>query len=576
MITPKITHLSDYVSEYFSNNGMVSTNDDYLYQKITTQMINMREILHLTSSENKLKDLSEMFLTLSPAYELEFEIKGHCSLLCNAKKIINFIENNADAFCFTDCPLLISTLEAMDIKSNSDNLEKNLILSSAELLMSPSYHSANLYLLQSADLYKERLNIVQQIQKILPYNFMYLENYPIDELLLMHEKFTLFIAKQLLAKGKIDDNTVKGIRNWFCEDNYEVLKNLNKMNSYQYLDILNDHFNSARYETSKDCDFLIKKIDEILWIKQINKIHIHVQDRAALNRYLPYFRARRLEKVRVSFYKSTIHCECSSKNLLKCAIRSPAPANNLRKKAFSISDVAKLRSCPINFYFDSILNIKQSNLNQSHLIGIMIHHVLEQCIRPGLKSLTEFKANIKSCMDKYSYIQSLNKFDKCVLSEKVIKMVEYLWPIICDAEQVYCEVEGVQEIVKHGESYKLHGRADMVYKKSTGEFGVIDFKTGSIPSWNKIVKGCSPQGPLEILLLSAGSFIKDENIRLGECGLLSPKGFLRVAHSEDSINASIQGIDSLIDNYWIENAPYHEYVSNKYPVFSRSWSKIEE
>ena len=151
-------------------------------------------------------------------------------------------------------------------------------------------------------------------------------------------------------------------------------------------------------------------------------------------------------------------------------------------------------------------------------------------------------------------------------------MSKTLWPIIIDAKELYPEKEGVQEISHNGKTYLLHGRADLIYKDKNNNYGVIDFKTGSIPSWINILNGSAPQISVEILMLKFGGFLEDENgIKITKSGFIWPKGFLEVKQ-EDVIKSSIDGIKKLIETFWIEQKPYsHTSDFSPYKIISRDF-----
>ena len=248
----------------------------------------------------------------------------------------------------------------------------------------------------------------------------------------------------------------------------------------------------------------------------------------------------------------------------------PCPGLELRKTSFAINHITKLLNNPYQFYIEAILGVKQHSFHQNHTIGILIHAVFEECIKnnTSFSSLEEMNEKIH----KIIKAKNLSKMDELIVSKKIYLMSKMLWPIIKEAEELYPEREGIQEISHNDKIYLLHGRADLIYRNKDKSYGVIDFKTGSIPSWINILNGSAPQISVEILMLKFGGFIDKENIKITKSGFIWPKGFLEVKQ-EDVIRPSIDGIKRLIETFWIEQKPYiHTSDFGPYKIVSRDFS----
>lgn len=254
---------------------------------------------------------------------------------------------------------------------------------------------------------------------------------------------------------------------------------------------------------------------------------------------------------------------------IKYEYTDPKPPLKIRKNSFAINHITKLLNNPYQFYIEGILNIKQHSFHQNHTIGILIHAVFEECIKnnPLFESLDEMNEKIEEIIKS----KNLSKIDEMIVSKKIYLMSKTLWPIIKDAERLYPEKEGIQEINHNGKTYLLHGRADLIYKNKDGSYGVIDFKTGSIPSWINIINGSAPQISVEILMLKFGGFIDEDDIKITKSGFIWPKGFLEVKE-EDVIDSSIDGIKKLIETFWAEEAPYTYTNDSQYRVTARDFS----
>ena len=88
------------------------------------------------------------------------------------------------------------------------------------------------------------------------------------------------------------------------------------------------------------------------------------------------------------------------------------------------------------------------------------------------------------------------------------------------------EIRGELEIKVSGEQvFKLTGRADRIEQKTGGDYAILDYKTGAIPTVKQVQIGLSPQMTLEAAMLQRGAFpgIPD-GAELGELSYVSLKG----------------------------------------------------
>lgn len=553
--------IGEYISSVY-NHKRITTNDENLYNRIVAANPNCA--VYYDPIENNIQEVTEEFLRMRTQVEVDVEIKGSCSLLCVASQMLNFIKQGPSFFYFTNNQLLKDTVEAMQETEEKDQILKDVSFAAVNCLFSPNYQNCNFYIPYS-DSYKNKAEIINKVSNIIPKNFQYLQPYKAKYLFDLHKQFTI------ACMANIEENHFSvDIDSWFDSKSF-LQRTPDMLNSYEYTEI----FKNYVYEICKPlrCPSLITNIKEILWVRDISGIYLHLSDQAELVKYLPYLKSMMIKNITVSFksIQSINGCDCPKQNLLTCKVKSPNPPIEIRPQTFSISDISKLRTCPIMFYLESILGIKQFNIGQRHLIGIVIHSILEQAIHLIREdnSIVFLKKNINEGIEQYN----LSKTDKAMLVSKINQIADHLWPIIVNAKNIYCEVEGAESIVKDNKTYKLHGRADMIYETVDGKYGVVDFKTGSTPSWIQIVRGRSPQGPLEILLLANGCFTNGVKPSLTKSGLLSPKGFLEIDYTTESIIASAKGLNEVIETFWDRKEPYHPYiVTNKYPTSCRKWS----
>jgi ATP-dependent helicase/nuclease subunit B len=73
-------------------------------------------------------------------------------------------------------------------------------------------------------------------------------------------------------------------------------------------------------------------------------------------------------------------------------------------------------------------------------------------------------------------------------------------------EAVQAEIRGEIEIPLGTRSFRLSARADRIERLSGGDYAILDYKTGQVPTWKQVATGLSPQLTLEAAILRAGQF----------------------------------------------------------------------
>jgi ATP-dependent helicase/nuclease subunit B len=73
-------------------------------------------------------------------------------------------------------------------------------------------------------------------------------------------------------------------------------------------------------------------------------------------------------------------------------------------------------------------------------------------------------------------------------------------------EAVQAEIRGEIEIPLGGRSLRLSARADRIERLAGGDYAILDYKTGAVPTWRQVAAGLSPQLTLEGAILRAGKF----------------------------------------------------------------------
>ncbi len=71
---------------------------------------------------------------------------------------------------------------------------------------------------------------------------------------------------------------------------------------------------------------------------------------------------------------------------------------------------------------------------------------------------------------------------------------------------IAAECDGRLELTGPAGPFLLTARADRIDRLQTGGLGIVDFKTGGLPSHAEIASGYAPQLPLEAAIAEAGGF----------------------------------------------------------------------
>jgi ATP-dependent helicase/nuclease subunit B len=73
-------------------------------------------------------------------------------------------------------------------------------------------------------------------------------------------------------------------------------------------------------------------------------------------------------------------------------------------------------------------------------------------------------------------------------------------------ESVQAEIRGEVEIPLGGRSFHLSARADRIERLGGGDYAILDYKTGQVPTARQVASGLSPQLTLEGAILRRGRF----------------------------------------------------------------------
>jgi len=129
------------------------------------------------------------------------------------------------------------------------------------------------------------------------------------------------------------------------------------------------------------------------------------------------------------------------------------------------------------------------------------------------------------------------------------------------------EVAGSLTLPGPAGPFELRGRADRVDRIAEGDFAIIDYKTGIVPTNPQVVLGYAPQLPLEAMMLEAGGFagipggrvrelahwrLSGSSVNPGEVKRVDPKE----RTLDDLVAEARQGLLDLIARFDRPDTPY--------------------
>ncbi len=122
------------------------------------------------------------------------------------------------------------------------------------------------------------------------------------------------------------------------------------------------------------------------------------------------------------------------------------------------------------------------------------------------------------------------------------------------------ERSGSLDILRPGRRFTLTARADRIERRIGGQLGILDYKTGRVPSAKDVTEGWAPQLPLEAAMAAAGSFgtnlrgVTSEITYWHLTGGIEPGKALQLfkgkgAELEAAVDQAMCGLHNLIDQY---------------------------
>ena len=194
----------------------------------------------------------------------------------------------------------------------------------------------------------------------------------------------------------------------------------------------------------------------------------------------------------------------------------PCPKADIRPQKLSVTNVELLKKNPYAIYAKYILSLYPlddwDNPAKASLYGQAVHDTLAQMVDDldDKKALAVFHQNL---------INTHLPASDCLFYESIFQ--NSVWPFFKNEQKVletkkcktYSEIQGQVQFNVMGKPFTLTARVDRVDLSPHQSATVIDYKTGTPPSFSKVINGLAPQLTLESWMLLKNGF---ENIKVNK------------------------------------------------------------
>jgi ATP-dependent helicase/nuclease subunit B len=208
---------------------------------------------------------------------------------------------------------------------------------------------------------------------------------------------------------------------------------------------------------------------------------------------------------------------------------APRPAAADRPRRFKLTDIAAWRRNPYAFYAKRILRLEplpelMPDLRQADY-GTHLHRLLQKFVTQHLQDWPDPAAGLQELLALGEAELTSHVTDPALRAAWSARWsVTAEWFMKQEAQRrnqgvrpSSCETTGFWHWHWQGSDYELIGRADRIDQSAEG-YEIIDYKTGTVPSFPQIKDGIEPQLPLLGTMLKSGGF---RDLRNGAIAALS-------------------------------------------------------
>jgi ATP-dependent helicase/nuclease subunit B len=195
----------------------------------------------------------------------------------------------------------------------------------------------------------------------------------------------------------------------------------------------------------------------------------------------------------------------------------PCPPVALRPRRLSVTEIETWLRDPYAIYARHVLKLRElrplDEATDAAHYGMLVHaglsHFLdefgprwpadaeERLRRAMARALAE--ADLREALVAW-WAPRLDRIAEWVAGEEARRRSERV-PV-----SILAEANGACELARPGGAFLLAGRADRIEQRKDGGLSILDYKTGTLPSYREVDAGLAPQLLLEAAMLGAGAF----------------------------------------------------------------------
>lgn len=274
---------------------------------------------------------------------------------------------------------------------------------------------------------------------------------------------------------------------------------------------------------------------------------------------------------------------------------APKPPVNIRPKSLSVTNIELLMRNPYAIYAKYILSLypldELEEIEERQLYGSAIHEAFEKFLKekPFSNNASELTQHIKENLEKAGMLPASIAFYDSKIEKVASFLIEEQQKRKETTQKLILEMKGeIKFPLSDGTLFTLSGKADRIDIFTNGNIEIIDYKTGTLPTFTDIENGYSPQIPLEGAIALQNGFSEIQNpthIQLAYWKLTGKKkggeitAIPSISKKQDVrelINNSFEGMKSVLNEFnqkerAYEASPHPEKVKfNDYEHLSRA------
>jgi ATP-dependent helicase/nuclease subunit B len=237
---------------------------------------------------------------------------------------------------------------------------------------------------------------------------------------------------------------------------------------------------------------------------------------------------------------------------------APRPPVAARPRKLSVTEIETWRRDPYAIYAKHILRLKALDPIDADPgaadRGLIIHDALAKFLRAYPKRLPPDAVARLIAFGQESFGEALARpgvwafwWPRFVrIAEWVAAREAQRRPLL---DEILAEISGSQTLDGPAGKFQLTCRADRIERRRDGVIALIDYKTGSVPTWTEAVQGYAPQLLLEAAIIERGGFKEISHAMVGELAYWRMTGG-NPAGEEKLFEGGLAKLRDAIDRAW--------------------------